>query len=369
MIINNKQNTSFCGYDVTKLRGIYMQGTRNKDERNILREIRSILHNEGLQLFLNDTNMKISDRFEPDMKFVDKALSIWGQDRKAFVVNKSGKQILWNTNEPVMLKEDLGPLSDFEINPAAYMPRGGNYYIGTTKNGEKWLLLNNEILSTYSNPSNTLTEKILENIFDVKAENIFKLKISELDLDEIVRPIGYPYILVNDYNEALINIRKMKEKFPRSVDIYSKLQTYIQEQINKDSILKYQSCDCICSKLESFGFKPIKIAARYDNGINFINALAFENKKGKISYITNSTNKTCPELKYLEDLFEQTLKSKVPEISDSYFISGGSYPEYFSKNSYRVLTDNGINPRNHIMDILSNRGGGIHCMCAEVPKF
>ena len=116
-------------------------------------------------------------------------------------------------------------------------------------------------------------------------------------------------------------------------------------------------------KLKQFGFNPIKIAGKYADDINFINALAFENSNGKLLYITNSTKHSTPELEYLEKLFEEDLRGKVTNIGDIYFVSGGKREEtqeFFSR---------GFAKGNVIMDVLANRLGGIHCMCSEIPNF
>ena len=96
------QNISFTGYDAIRLRGLYLQGISTRGERNILRELRGVLKKEGLDTFVNTTNKGLSDRYEGNPSLIDKVLSIWGQDRKAFVVNEDGKQVLWNSQEPIM---------------------------------------------------------------------------------------------------------------------------------------------------------------------------------------------------------------------------------------------------------------------------
>ena len=97
-----------------------------------------------------------------------------------------------------------------------------------------------------------------------------------------------------------------------------------------------ESCDERCQKLKQFGFNPIKIAGKYADDINFMNALAFENSNGKLLYITNSTKHSTPDLEYLEA------------------------QEFFSR---------GFAKGNVIMDVLAKRLGGIHCMCSEIPNF
>ena len=371
MKISHSTNTNFKGYDVLPLKGLYMQGLVKRGEINIFREIKAIAKKEGIDLFFNQNNSQISDNLIKTDK-TDKLLSVWGQDRKAFVKNKNGETILWNRSENVLDKNNLGGLKDFNIFSELFLPRGGNYYLGYKPNGEKWLLING--MSIYEDgleSSDLPKETQLTELFGVNKNNIYKINKFSDDLDEKIRPIGYPYILVNDFEISLQNLKKMKEKFPQSSEVYTTLKDYINNALHiqrKNS--PEVSADETCDLLKSYGFKPIKIGGRYSKDINYMNAIAFENNQGKISYITNSTKKSYPELQYLEQLFEEELREKVPNISNTYFVSGGKRPpEEKNSDSLYELYSTGLKDRNVIMDILANRGGGIHCMTTEIPDF
>jgi len=371
MKISHSTNTNFKGYDVLPLKGLYMQGLVKRGEINIFREIKAIAKKEGIDLFFNQNNSQISDNLIKTDK-TDKLLSVWGQDRKAFVKNKNGETILWNRSENVLDKNNLGGLKDFNIFSELFLPRGGNYYLGYKPNGEKWLLING--MSIYEDgleSSDLPKETQLTELFGVNKNNIYKINEFSDDLDEKIRPIGYPYILVNDFEISLQNLKKMKEKFPQSSEVYTTLKDYINNALHiqrKNS--PEVSADETCDLLKSYGFKPIKIGGRYSKDINYMNAIAFENNQGKISYITNSTKKSYPELQYLEQLFEEELREKVPNISNTYFVSGGKRPpEEKNSDSLYELYSTGLKDRNVIMDILANRGGGIHCMTTEIPDF
>ena len=369
MKINNRQeNTSFRGYDAIPLKAFYMQGIRKPNEINIFREMKAIAKKEGIDIFVNTNNIGIhtdipsKTRFNPD-------LSIWAQDNKAFVKNKFGKQVLWNSKEPVMQEELFKTtFADFELNASRDMPRGGDYYIGFKENGEKWILVNGSTMDEAEalGEMNGDPEKLIQNLFEVKSDNIFKLYTVWDDLDEVVRPVGFPYILVNNYQESLKNLDLMRKNFPTSSILYTKMKNFLEQKINMNNTL--QATNNYCKELESFGFKPITIGARYIEDINFINAIAMKNNKNGISYITNSTKQSYKELEYLEQLFDRDLKSKVPTITNTHYVSGGKRVKG-NPDSNIELYSRGLAERNGIMDILANRLGGIHCMTAEVPNF
>lgn len=176
--------------------------------------------------------------------------------------------------------------------------------------------------------------------------------------------------IVNDYKLSLGYLEKMKERFPSSSELYRKLQYYIKTQLYREEKSDiFPSCDKICEILEKYGFKPIRVAGRFHEDINYMNAIAFQNNREKISYITNSTKQSYPELEYLEKLFEDDLRNLIPEVSDVYFVSGGERERSKPSGFFDIFVERGLENRNEIMDTLANRMGGVHCMCAEIPDF
>lgn len=373
--LNNKNNISFKGYDVRPLKGLYVQGFCKPEELKIFSELKSIAKQEKFNLVFNQNNTKLSKNIDKQqLQDFDKTLSIWGQDNKAFLINKKKKILLCNSKEktPPQDKE----ISDFSVIAKQYAPRGGNYFIGQNKKGEKWLLINSMSITdnqSFKQFGDTPTKKHLTELFEVKNKNIYTLNEFSNDLDEIVRPIKYPYILVNDSNLSLKNLEKMKEKFPDKVETYDYIKNKLDVKIRQENnIPQINSAEDTANKLKKYGFNPIKIAGSYCEDINFLNAIAFENKKGNISYITNSTKHTSPELEYLEELFKNDLKSKIKNVDNIYFISGGkkeNTPNKSTENDlFSLVSDRGLPTQNNIMSIFANRHGGIHCMCAEIPE-
>lgn len=361
-LLNHNQNCCFKGYDVVRLKGLYMQGLIKPAEKRIFNEMAKITKEEHLDLFINQNNTKISKKILSNLT-ADNKLSIWGQDRKAFIKQKGVDTILENPKETILSTADFSTIGNYKIQSDTYIPRGGNYYIGYKDNGEKWAIVNAMELyeqSSFDKFSDKPTKELFCKLFEIKPQNIFTINEIFRDLDEVIRPIGYPYVLVNDFSENLKNIDKLEQKFPNSKDIIAKLRKYSTPPIiiNHSETLKHS------------GFIPINIGGYYSENMNFINALAFTNKNNKISYITNSTKGSCPELEYLEELFEEDLRAKVKDIEKIYFVSGGMKDKVQMNNDdifTLKLQSQGSEFDNAIMDILANRHGGIHCMTAEIP--
>lgn len=97
----NRQQLVFNGYDVMPLKGIYMQGLVSPAELQIFKEMKSISAKEGFDLFVNHNNHSITTKQNTKIQ-KDNKLSIWAQDNKAFIKNKIGKVLLWNSKEPVL---------------------------------------------------------------------------------------------------------------------------------------------------------------------------------------------------------------------------------------------------------------------------
>ena len=133
----------------------------------------------------------------------------------------------------------------------------------------------------------------------------------------------------------------------------------------------------VISTLENNDYKAVRVPGRiyhdrvsrhnpkgiYAHKLNFINAVAATDKNGEIAYISNKSNiqdelGLTPELAKkvgldFETKFKDSIKSYIkPE--NIYFIEGGS----------------GKDPKicDNIAQILEEKHGGIHCLCAEIQK-
>lgn len=368
-----QNNTSFKGYDVMPLRGLYMQGWENFHGQKITQEMAEIAKKENIPLYVNNYGKIIRDAVQSLPCLYD-SFCVWAQDTKNFLCNGGIKNLLCSSREAILKKDNLGELSDYEVRFRKNLPRGGNFYIGYKPDGEKWMILSakttmKDIRSIYKgdydentrlrglhNTRELVTLGQIADVFGVKIENICLVNTSYEDLDMLVRPIGYPYVLVNDCDSTVKNMMKLKSK-----NADNNKQFDIFEMYDKCYKYDYVSKE-LADLLEKAGFIPVKIGGAYSNDVNFLNALAFRTENGGISYITNSTRDSSPEFEYLEKLFEEDLRSKVDNIENVYFVSGGNARE----NGFPDADKPDINS---MMYWLGGNRGGIHCMTAEIPDF
>ncbi len=358
MRINNIPKTSFRGYDATKIKNLYMQGVQEPD---LFCELKKAAKAENITLWAFD-NKNFSQELEENHTHSGER---WAQDDKCFIKNetkfyvsdifkkekseKSPSKLIacreqYDRHFPKSLKETFG--TDYKYSSTFLV--GGNMFIGKKENGERWMLVGNEGVAERVWDVNLDT---ISRIYKIPKKNIIIMPQPEFHLDMALRPVGYPYILVNDPKLVEENIKKYGSKLPEDM-----LENYQDSRKNN----KYISCDETIKILEAEGFKPIRIAGDYGfkkNGMNYINAIVNKNPDGSISYITNSGRNTDYEI--LDKIFEEDLKRALEgkvEIKNLHFISG----EKVKNSRY---------DENSIMKNIRELSGGIHCMALEEPDF
>ena len=197
----------------------------------------------------------------------------------------------------------------------------------------------------------TWTKKAIDIIaedFDVKKENMVFLPEADFHIDMVIRPLEYPYVLVNDDKEVDVLIQKLEKQFKFNLLERNELRKF-KNNLEKHR-KKYDSSDVICKKLEAKGFVPIKIAGAFGrNPVNFINAIIQKNGE-ELVYITNSTKYGAKIYEAMQENFEKELMEKYPKIKRVHYIDGGECAK---------------GKKNNIMYYLGNGNGGIHCLCAE----
>ena len=317
-------NISFKGYDAAPLKRIYL-------EANTCSPFQKEMQQVGKQEKIEITPLPSRRRWIQDMK------TIIEKDNKPFMLAHTCPDDSFF--EPLKLIFGINNLG------TQYYQEGGNSFIGKYPNGEKWMIIGKDG-EKYANKT------AIGKNYGIKPENIHFIPQQDYHLDVTMRPIGYPYILVDDPELTKQHLKSLEQDFD------STEFQYIRENIEKNSLGyrgMYESCDTVVKSLENLGFKPIRIAGVYSDEINFMNAIVNKHQDGTISYITNSSKCTSPLKSKLEEFFNEDLKKAVPNLDKVYFIQGDCPAG---------------NPNiTHLMDMLGRQGGGLHCVTVEEPNF
>ncbi len=361
MKINNITSPNFKGYDAVPLKALHM-GTLHK---RIEQELRQIAQNEGFEVKASGYN----ESFNQDFKV------ILNQNGTPHLKMQANMEIfgphLSDIEKQYGMKTTMSPMFSHKNGFVS----GGNFFLGKKPDGTKWILI-----GAADQKFGKDIDKISE-FYGVDKENIHFIAQQDYHLDMSIRPIGYPYVLVNSPKMANKNKEKIRGKQRQTgpnFDALIKARTreYEKMGIPKENIhftipenagksneeIKIKAFKQEIETLENAGFCPIPIGGVYDDGVNFLNAVVNIHPDGTISYITNSSKSTNPLDTKFQRLFEKDLRKKLkeletkdpnaPKLRDVYFVEGELY-------------DFG----NEMTENILEGSGGIHCMTLEEPNF
>lgn len=344
MKITSIQKQNFKGYDAAPIKNLYLSVLEANDERDLFDDIQNVAKREGIGLW-TITGDRLFEGREPETWVGRYPADIWTQDRIFFTEGNGCTQV-----HPAksLLGIHHGISNDFEVknkiktSDTFLSTDCGNFFVGKKENGEKYVLAGAESISD--------ARKIAE-LQNIKKENIHIIPQPAFHIDMIVRPIGFPYILVHDEDLALENVDKLNTT--------NEIKARLKKEITKDreNILrgrKFISGKELAKKLEAQGFKPILIGGLYGVNVNFMNAIVHKRNDGNLVYITNGSENLSREKTQLQKIFEQDLRAKVSNIAKVDFILG---------EKAKITGDNAIG------DLLMFYQGGVHCLAAEEPDF
>ncbi len=328
----NTSKINFKGYDAAPLKALHISANWGK----IGDEFQEICKNENIEC----KPYKFNGSYNQDLMLV-----LEGKQKPYVLIQENVELIkpyLGEMENHYKMPVELVPLFD---KSSSYIS-GGNFFLGKKPDGEKFMLVGaNEQIST--------NKEGISKRYEVRPENIHYISQQDYHLDLSLRPIGYPYVLVNNPEMSLKNEFKAKGVKTKSKPTLDK---------NNFKMLAYRKS---IEQLKENGFIPIPIGAVYDTknaSVNFMNAIVNKHEDGSISYITNSSKCNLPNVSKYQRMFEKDLRSKLEELrkidenapilKDVYFIEGENYGE-----------------SNEVMDNLIEGAGGVHCMSAEEPNF
>lgn len=394
MKISPIKNTYFKGHDARRIKALYMTNPGSQRQLNIYNQLLKIGQQESFDVFMHTgKELKNETLTAPEQEY--NFWGVWSQDNKI---------IRFEEGEPILITCKHQPKDEFLEAQIFTQNRqikgyetelifdGGDIFLGKKDNEDNYLITSTktlylnaifqylknknpnlanrkafidlinfkeykdsqgEIIATLDECSKEsekweeLAKSVFCEVMNVKEENLIFIPENEFHLDLTIRPLNYPYVLVNDDKEVDRVIKELEKKFGNNFN-YRYLLKDLKDKIAQQRENYFPSAETI-KVLENAGFKPIKIAGMYGRGpINFINAIVHK-KDDDFVYITNATKNENDLFNAIQDEFEKDLLNKCPQIKRVYFISG--------ENVGKDLND--------IMIYLKDYYGGIHCLCAE----
>ena len=317
---------SFKGYDAAPLKNVFVE---RYSSTPIRREMEDIAKNENFNIGYLSDYLK------------------WAQDDKSFIERNGKTHLVGNLRVDEDFMEDLDRIYGISSSYAKTFVTGGNSFIGKYPNGEKWMLIGEDEVR----PQKTKAD--ISKEYGIDEKNIFTIPQQYYHLDMFMRPIGYPYVLVD--SPTLVKKKLDRMSYLKSPYETIQLRSSFNQFERQRQKSGYSSSSDTIETLKKAGFKPIEVAGVFGSGINFLNAIVNKHQDGTISYITNSTACESQFISQIEKDFEKELREKVENIRDVYFVSGKNEVADYDQN--------------YVMNNLFSRGGGIHCMSLEEPNF
>ena len=403
MRINSINNISFKGYDAAPIKNLYMYSFADRAQENIRRELNKIGEEEGFETFIEEDGKLYKGEEKPNKQ--NYTAYKWSQDNKIIIDSEEGSYVLnpINQRNHGYLQGKLDKFLGIRKKQSNAMWAGGNVYLGKKPDGDKYILIGNDVIldtsireylkdidcwygndrdiynfekideekeekldfyskseqprprkKEFKQKQGMYAEKVKEMIskdFDVKKENIFVVPQQIFHIDMFLRPIGYPYILVNTEEKAkeLVNDNLGFSEKESDIKAYTRLY---YDQLRKDN--KGITSKKVIDSLKSQGFIPIEVGGIFgmDGMANFMNAIVNKHDNGTITYITNSTECEREDYTKLQKRFDEQLREKIPNLKDTHYIYGGRAGQI-----------------NLMMESLMESSGGLHCMVCEEPNF
>lgn len=368
----NQSKIAFKGYDARSLSAVVMTVNDEPDSFEIIKQMSEIGEKEGFRVyFTNQTNKLYAnlDSIKKFFKICTSGFSKWAQDMAVL------------TPENKVLQDSLRIDSDFARRVATLTKgkytdcenyiEGGNLFFVKNNGKEELFVGANELLK---NSVDSLKQKY-------GVSKVIPLPQADFHLDLFIRPLNNKKVLVADdrltikaIRKAIENIGKYKisqkctkEEIKELDDVKSGLKLLLKDFEKDVKKGKNPKAYEIASVLKNNGYTPIFVpgrvyysipAARKDDLVhylNYMNAVVHQKNDGSLVFITNKSNLNkyyglTPEISEkigfdFEKMFTDALKPYVKK-ENIYFIEGRS---------------------GKIAELLENEGGGIHCMCNEIP--
>lgn len=351
-------NTSptFRGYAAQPLRGLFLRKTEIPGFDKIAKQLEQIGNKQGFEVFVQTNENIVSKNLDsiPNDEFIrGDSKYIWCQDNITFLPNKN---FISNPNVISKFSYDIEKFFGFKnIKTRQHIP-GGNYFV-IDNYGKRELLLGYFHMGDLGRLAQQL-----------RINSIRLIPQADFHLDLFIRPLKNKTVLIADdkmwFNRVNQVIGKMKKNkslktvYDQLIKVKNKLRI-----MNLPLKTPYCRPSTVEEELNNLGYQTVKVPGRifeYKNDadgilpnhlLNYMNSIVHINPKGELVYITNKSdlNNYCgitPEIaKEINFDFETEFINSVKDHIK---------PE----NIYFTDTDK----------LLKKYEGGIHCLCAEIPK-
>lgn len=271
-----------------------------------------------------------------------------GQDNKLFTEN--GILLLEGCAKDGWEEaETLAQYLDLPTRHVKTYVQGGNCFLGKKPDGETFALVGQDALKKkrygprpYEVEKTDIDKNRLAEELGLHPDNVYVLPQPEYHLDMAIRPLKYPYVLV-DSPQKTIELTTSKKLKAYLLKLQEKLKGYTEEE-------NYTSPELIAERLEEMGFKPIFVPGTIGmcrEETNFMNAIVHQKPDGSLVYITNHSkgDKKFWKGSDMEEVFTQYLREQCPDISEVIFIDGKGEIDYCLRTKF----------------------SGIHCLASERP--
>ena len=198
-MVSSSLNLSFKGYDAASLKSIRFSDYFIKPYAF---ELQTVCDSENIN-------------FKP----IENAPQ-WFQDSEV-ILEGEGKPRLVASSE-IDIKEHIDSIKAQKLYNAEFSEhyiKGGDVFLGKYPNGEYWMLTGNE--GAYNEHLDEISK-----LYNVKSENIHFIPNQNFHLDMYIRPIGYPYILVNDDKLCTKHLNSIQGKKSDIKDFRAQYEEY-----------------------------------------------------------------------------------------------------------------------------------------------
>lgn len=358
-IPKSKVSPAFKGYFACPIKELHFQAVTSLDRRyHVIKELSSkckqyfkiFVQGKDAVVDVSEISRIRAQKYESDNDYIN-SIHDYGQDNKLFTERRI---LLLKGCDGRGYEEATKLAKNLHIKTDTIVPhiQGGNCFLGKKTDGENFALIGAEALCVkndsryYRSVIRRASVKEIAESLKIKPENVYVIRQPDYHLDMAIRPLKYPYVLVDDMD---LTIQLMKNDKQRA---YVNNTYYTQDQKVRIKEQYYSTPSETCENLKEHGFVPIRVPGSlgfYRSNLNYLNAIVHQNPDGSLVYITNHSKAGHSFWKgvNMEKLFSDYLKSQCPDVKDVIFIDG----------------------KGEMGKCLNRESAGIHCLVSERPDF